>query len=91
MRNGAVGIAQSERDLSAFRTADPVGLLLLDALGPALKLVEIVQEFLSVIGDLEIPLSKVALLDLAVATPATAFGDLLVCKNGTAAGAPIHR
>ncbi len=91
LRNGTVGVAQGERDLSAFGSADPIGLLLLDALGPTLKLIEVVQKFLCVIGDLEVPLRKIALLDLAVATPAAALGDLFVGKNSAAAGAPIHR
>ena len=75
----------------SFRTADPVGLHLLHALGPAVELVEVIEQLLRVVGDLEVPLREVALLDSAVAAPAFAFRDLLVCENGLAVGAPVHR
>ena len=45
-----------ELGLGAVRFADPVSLHDLDLVGPSLKLVQIVQKPLSVIGDLEIPL-----------------------------------
>ena len=86
----ALGVAQDEVDLGALGAADPVGLLLLNAIGPALKLVKVVQKLLRVIGDLEVPLGKVALLHLGVATPAAALGHLLVGQDGGALGAPVN-
>ena len=86
----AVFVAQHEVDLGAFGAANPVGLLLLHALGPAFELVKIVEQFLSVIGDLQVPLREVALLDFGIAAPATALDNLLVRQNGLAARAPIH-
>ena len=87
----AVFVAQHEVDLGAFGAANPVGLLLLHTLGPAFELVKVVEQFLSVIGDLQVPLREVALLDFGIATPATALDNLLVRQNGLAARAPIHR
>ncbi len=89
--NVAVLVAQHEIDLGAFGAADPVRLLLLHALRPAVELIEIVEELLRVVGDLEVPLREVALLHLGIAPPATALGDLLVGQNGLAARAPVHR
>ena len=85
-----VFIAQHEVDLGAFRAANPVGLLLLHALGPAFELVKVVKQFLRIVGDLQIPLREVALLDFGIATPATALDNLLVRQNGLATRAPIH-
>ena len=90
-RRIARAVAQGELHLGALGTADPVRLLLLDALGPTLERVQVIEQLLGVIGDLEVPLRQVALLHLAVAAPATAFGDLLVGEHGAAAGAPVHR
>ena len=87
----ALGGKELEIDLGAFRAADPVGLHLLHALGPAVELVEVVEQLLCVVGDLEVPLREVALLDSAVAAPAFTFRDLLVCENSLAVGAPVHR
>ena len=86
----AVGPAQRERDLGALGAADPVRLHLLDALRPAVQLVQVVQELLGVVGDLEVPLREVALLHRAVAAPALAFGNLLVREHRLAVGAPVH-
>ena len=86
-----IGVAEGEVDLSAFRAADPVGLHLLDALRPAGKLLQVVEELLCVRGDLDVPLLEVALFHLGVATPATALGHLFVSKHRLALGAPIDR
>ena len=90
-RSLAVGPAQHEVDFGAFGAADPVRLHLLDALGPTVQLVEVVQQLLGVVGDLEVPLREVALLHRAVATPALALGDLLVREHRRAVRAPVHR
>ena len=87
----ALLVAQRELHLGALGAADPVRLHLLDALRPAVQLIQVVQKLLRVIGDLEIPLRQVALLDGAVATPALALGDLLVGEHGLALRAPVHR
>ena len=87
----AVFVAQHEVDLGAFRATNPVGLLLLHALRPAFELVKVVEQFLRVVGDLQVPLREVALLDFRIAAPATAFDNLLVRKNGLATRAPVHR
>ena len=87
----AVGITQGKVDLGALGAADPVGLHLLNALGPAGELLQIVEQLLGVLGNLVVPLLKVALLGLGAAAPALALGNLLVGQNGLAVGAPVDR
>ena len=87
----AIFIAQHEVDLGALGAANPVGLLLLHALRPAFELVKIVKQFLRVVGDLQVPLREVALLDFRIAAPATALDNLFVRQNSLAARAPVHR
>ena len=87
----AILVAQSKVDLGALGAADPVGLHLLDALGPAGELLQIVEQLLGVLSDLEVPLLKVALLRLGAAAPALTLGDLLVGQNGLTSGTPVDR
>ena len=87
----AVLVAQGKVDLGALGATDPVGLHLLDALGPAGELLQVVEQLLGVLGNLVVPLLKVALLGLGAATPALALGDLLVGQNGLAGGTPVDR
>ena len=84
-------VAQGKVDLSALGATDPVGLHLLDALGPAGELLQVVEQLLRVLGNLVVPLLKVALLGLGAAAPALALGNLLVGQNGLAGGAPVDR
>ena len=87
----AILVAQGKVDLGALGATDPVGLHLLDALGPAGELLQVVEQLLRVLGDFEVPLLKVALLGLGAAAPALALSDLLVGQNGLAGGAPVDR
>ena len=87
----AILVAQGKVDLGTLGAADPVGLHLLDALGPAGELLQVVEQLLGVLGDLEVPLLKVALLGLGAAAPALTLGDLLVGQNGLTGGAPVDR
>ena len=87
----AILVAQGKVDLGALGAADPVSLHLLDALGPAGELLQVVEQLLGVLGDLEVPLLQVALLGLGAAAPALALGDLLVGQNGLAVRAPVDR
>ena len=87
----AILVAQGKVDLGALGTTDPVGLHLLDALGPAGELLQIIEQLLRVLGNLEVPLLQVALLGLGAAAPALALGHLLVGQNGLAGGAPVDR
>ena len=87
----AILVAQGKVDLGTLGAADPVGLHLLDALGPAGELLQVVEQLLGVLGNLVVPLLEVALLGLGAATPALALGHLLVGKNGLAGGAPVDR
>ena len=87
----AILAAQGKVDLGALGAANPIGLHLLDALGPAGELLQVVEQLLGVLGDLVVPLLKIALLGLGAATPALALGHLLVSQNGLAGGAPVDR
>ena len=87
----AILVAQGKVDLGALGAADPVGLHLLDALGPAGELLQVVEQLLRVLSNLVVPLLKVALLGLGAAAPALTLGDLLVGQNGLAVGAPVDR
>lgn len=84
-----VRIAKGEINLGTLGAANPVSLHLLHALGPSGKLLEVIQELLSVIGDLEVPLFELALLGHRSATPAMTLRHLLVREHGVAAGAPV--
>ena len=87
----AIPVAQGKVDLGALGATDPVGLHLLDALGPAGELLQVVEQLLRVLGNLVVPLLKVALLGLGAAAPALTLGNLLVGQNGLAGGAPVDR
>ena len=87
----AILVAQGKVDLGALGATDPVGLHLLDALGPAGELLQVVEQLLRVLGNLVVPLLKVALLGLGAAAPALTLGNLLVGQNGLAGGAPVNR
>ena len=87
----AVLVAQGKVDLGALGAANPVGLHLLDALGPAGELLQVVEQLLRVLGNLEVPLLQVALLGLGAAAPALTLGDLLVGQNGLTGRAPVDR
>ena len=77
----AIGIAQGKVDLGTLGAADPIGLHLLDALGPAGELLQVVEQLLGVLGDLVVPLLKVALLGLGAATPALASVTCSLAKT----------
>ena len=87
----AILVAQGKVDLGALGATDPVSLHLLDALGPAGELLQVVEQLLGVLGDLEVPLLQVALLGLGAAAPALTLGDLLVGQNGLAVRTPVDR
>ncbi len=77
-----------EHDLCALASADPVRLLGLDRLGPVEALE--VEQLVGVLRDPEIPLGKVALLDLRAAAPAVAVGALdLLARERPVVGAPV--
>ena len=44
-----------------------------------------------IVGDLVVPLRKIALLNLGIAAPATPFDHLLVREHGSTIGTPVHR
>ncbi len=85
------GDVVGEADLHAARLADPVALHGLDLLGPAVQLVQTLQQLIRVGGDLEVVHRDFALLDQRARTPATAVDDLLVGQHGLVDRVPVHR
>ncbi len=80
-----------ERELETLAAADPVLLHRLDALRPALELIEVLQQHIGVVRDFQEPLREVLLLHGRVAAPALAVDDLLVREHRTAGIAPVDR
>ena len=89
--NRCAELRRLEVELEAFAAANPVVLHRLDALRPALELVEVLQQHISVVRDLEEPLREVLLVDLVVAAPALAVDDLLIREHRAAGVAPVDR
>ncbi len=77
-----------EGDLCAVGAAYPVLLLGLDALDKV-KLVEIVDKTVGVLGDAEHPLALLLADNVSAAALALALYDLLVCEDALAARAPV--
>ena len=78
-------------ELGALGAADPVALLADHPVGPV-QAVEVVEQLLGVVGDAEVPLLQVALLDHVAGALAGAVGQhLLVGQHRLAAGAPVDR
>ena len=77
-------------DLRAVALADPVDLLRLD-LFEKVDLIEVIDQALSVRGDLEHPLRAHALDDLAAAAFADAAHDFLIRQAHLALRAPVDR
>lgn len=87
-RHAVLG-GKGEVDLGTLGATDPVALLGLDVLRPAIEPVEVVQELLGVVGDAQVPLGELALLGYGTTAPAPAVHDLLVGKDRLAGGAPV--
>src|SRR5690606_35074841 len=79
-----------EADLHAARLADPVALHGLDLFRPAGQIVQALQQFIGVGGDLEVIHRDFALLDQRARTPATTVDDLLVGQHGLVDLVPVH-
>src|SRR5688572_18136091 len=79
---------EGELKPGALGAADPVALHRLDPLRP-IETIELVKQLLRVVGDAEIPLLEVSLVDDATAAIAdVAFVDLLVGEDGLVIRAP---
>ena len=81
-----------EVDVGADRPADPVALHLQHLARPcALELVQVIEQSVGVVGDLEVPLGQLLLLDDGPAALARAVDDLLVREHRLVVGAPVDR
>ncbi len=83
------GSVVREADLHAARLADPVALHGLDLFGPAIQLVQALQELIRVGGDLEVIHGDFALFDQRARAPAATVDDLLVCQYGLVNRVPV--
>ena len=79
-----------EPHLQAFRPADPVRLHGAHLLRPALQLVNCFQQIFGIFGDLEEPLSQLALLDERAGAPAASVDHLLVRQHRVIDRVPVH-
>ena len=70
--------------------ADPVRLHGLHAFGPALKRVEIVQQFVGVLRDAEVVTGNFTLFDRRTGAPAAAVDHLFVGQHGLVDRVPVH-
>ena len=87
----ALRVDDLHRELGAFGPADPVALLGDDPLGPVDD-VEVVEQLLGVVGDAEVPLLEVALLDQGTGALGGAVGQhLLVGEHGLVDRVPVDR
>ncbi|MNQ61793.1 hypothetical protein D3C85_761140 [compost metagenome] len=82
---GVVG----EAHFHAARLADPVALHGLDLLGPAIQIVEGLQQLIRIGGDLEVVHRDLALLDQRAGAPAAAVDHLLVGQYGLVHRVPV--
>ena len=78
-----------EPDQQALRAPDPVLLHEADLFRPALEMIEARQQIVGIVGDLEEPLGKLALLDRRARAPAAAVDHLLVGEHGLVDRVPI--
>ena len=78
-----------ESDLRAFGLADPVALHLLDAFRPV-EFIHIGKQTLRIFRDLEHPLPHGLADHGMVAAFAAPVDDLLIRKNGSEGGTPVH-
>ncbi len=85
------GLVVGEADLHPARLADPVALHGLHLLRPAGQVVEALQQFLGVGGDLEVVHRDLALLDQRAGAPAAPVDHLLVGEYGLVDRIPIDR
>ena len=84
------GIDHRELELSTGAAADPVGLHRAHPFRPTLQFREVIQQLLGVVGDLQEPLTQLALLNQRAGTPGTAFAvHLLIGEHGLVNGVPI--
>ncbi len=81
----------TELHLHAQRAADPVALHGHDLFGPARQLVEVVQQFLGIVGDADEPLLDIAFFDRCAGAPALAVDHLLVGQHGLVNRVPVDR
>ena len=79
-----------ESDLGTGGAADPVLLLQLDALDEV-DLIQIVDQALSIGGDLQHPLALLLADDGGAAALTAAVHDLLVGQDALTGGTPVHR
>ena len=61
-----------------------------DLFGPALKLVEVFQEFFGVMSNSEVIAGNLTLFNNSAASPAASFDHLFVCQHGVVDRVPVY-
>ena len=80
-----------ESEAHAVALADPVGLHGLHLLRPAGQRVQVLQQFVGILGDAEEIHRDLALFDQRAGAPAASVDDLLVGQHGVVHRVPVHR
>ena len=79
-----------EGEVDTVGLADPVFLHAADLFGPALKLVEVFQEFFGVLSNSEVIAGALTFFNDSAASPAASFDHLFVRQNGVVDRVPVH-
>ena len=79
-----------EGEVDTVGLADPVFLHAADLFGPALKLVEVFQEFFGVLSNSEVIAGDLTFFNDSAASPAASFDHLFVRQNGVVDRVPVH-
>ena len=87
----AISVCQGEVNLCTLGATNPVCLHSTNTLWPALKLVKVIKELLSVISDAQVPLRELAFLWNRATAPALTVNYLLICKNSFVVRTPVNR
>ena len=79
-----------EGKVHAFAAADPMALHRADLIRPAVELIDVVQQLLSVLRDTEVVARNLLTLNHGAGTPAAAINHLLVGEHGLVHRVPVH-
>ena len=77
-------------ELDTFRLADPVTLHGFDLFRPIIQLIQVVQQFFCVIGNLDEPLGNFLLFDQCTGAPTSPIHHLFICQYGLVHRIPVN-
>ena len=79
-----------EDELHTGGLTDPVRLHGANLFRPAAQLIEVLQQFVGVLGDAQVVARDFALFNESAGTPAATVNDLFVCQDRHVYGVPVH-